>query len=30
MPAKWYEEIDATRMGATYSERATFTITRLP
>jgi hypothetical protein len=30
MPLKWYEEIEAARMGATYSMEATFTITSLP
>jgi hypothetical protein len=27
---RWHEEIDASRMGATYSESATFRITSLP
>jgi hypothetical protein len=30
MALRWHEEIDASRMGATYSESATFRITSLP
>jgi hypothetical protein len=30
MALKWHEEIEAARMGATYSMEATFTITSLP
>jgi hypothetical protein len=30
LPVKWYEEISAARSGATYQERATFTVVSLP
>jgi hypothetical protein len=30
IPLRWHEEIDASRMGATYSESATFRLTSLP
>ena len=30
LPVKWYEQISAARSGATYEERATFTVVSLP
>ncbi len=30
MSVRWYEQIDASRSGATYSEQATFTVVSLP
>ena len=30
MPVQWYEEISASRMGATYSMAATFAIRSVP
>jgi hypothetical protein len=30
VPVRWYEEISASRMGATYSSQATFTVVDLP